>query len=439
MDDKNQLDRETICEFLVESHENLSRLEQDLVQLEKHPHDAALLGSIFRTFHTIKGACGFLAFSTLEKITHEAETLLSQLRDGQRELTPALISLILETVDATRKVLASIEAQSNEGDLRFEDLTRRLRLAASSDPVPEPASADVSKVEVAKKKTRVEEDDYARPSAADANIRVGVLLLDKLMDLVGELVLARNQILQFSAEREDAKLNATSQRLNLITSELQESVMKTRMQPIGVAWSNLPRVVRDMAVSLGKQIQLKMDGADTELDRTIIEAIKDPLIHLVRNSCDHGVELPAIRAAAGKPAQGTMTLRAYHEGGQVNIEVSDDGAGIDIACVRKKRSPVASCDLNRLTSSTIAKPSTSSSCPASPPRRASPTYPAAASAWMWSSPTSKKLAAWLISSAAPVKVAPSKYAYLLRLPSSPVSSSSAAVSVSLFRRSVSLN
>ena len=156
------------------------------------------------------------------------------------------------------------------------------------------------------------------------------------MDLVGELVLTRNQILQFNTEREDAALNATSQRLNLITTELQEGVMKTRMQPIGMVWNKLPRVVRDMAVALGKQIRLEMDGAETELDRTIIEAIKDPLVHLVRNSCDHGIEPPEVRARAGKPPQGRLTLRAYHEGGQVNIEIGDDGAGIDVARVKQK-------------------------------------------------------------------------------------------------------
>ena len=173
-------------------------------------------------------------------------------------------------------------------------------------------------------------------AVADANIRVGVGLLDKLMDLVGELVLTRNQILQFNTEREDAALNATSQRLNLITTELQEGVMKTRMQPIGMVWNKLPRVVRDMAVALGKQIRLEMDGAETELDRTIIEAIKDPLVHLVRNSCDHGIEPPEARVQAGKPPQGRLTLRAYHEGGQVNIEIGDDGAGIDVARVKQK-------------------------------------------------------------------------------------------------------
>ena len=327
-------DQEVIREFLVESHENLSRLDRELVELEKHPKDAALLASIFRTIHTIKGTCGFLAFSTLEAISHQAESLLSQLRDGERELTPSLVSLILETVDATRKVLASVEATGEEGPNRFEELTERRRVAARSKAAPASETAqaqsggdvvpglpadppDDSSERAEGKKP---EDDSAKSSAvADANIRVGVGLLDKLMDLVGELVLTRNQILQFNTEREDAALNATSQRLNLITTELQEGVMKTRMQPIGMVWNKLPRVVRDMAVALGKQIRLEMDGAETELDRTIIEAIKDPLVHLVRNSCDHGIEPPEVRARAGKPPTGRLSLRAYHEGGQVNI------------------------------------------------------------------------------------------------------------------------
>lgn len=374
MDNTCSEDQETIREFLVESHENLSRLDQDLVELEKHPQDANLLGSIFRTIHTIKGACGFLSFSTLEGITHKAENLLSQLRDGKRQLTPALVSLILETVDATRKVLASIETSGKEGSLTFEDLTERLRVAAELNVEPETQSIPVQSVKEAapglkpeppaekispalqegiqpvsekvedrrkgadrrKEERRSEEDAERHSAAVDSNIRVGVGLLDKLMDLVGELVLTRNQILQFNTDREDAALNATSQRLNLITTELQEGVMKTRMQPIGVVWNKFPRVVRDMAVVLGKNIQLEMDGAETELDRTIIEAIKDPLVHLVRNSCDHGIESPEVRLSAGKPPQGTLTLRAYHEGGQVNIEISDDGAGIDIARVKQK-------------------------------------------------------------------------------------------------------
>ncbi len=174
------------------------------------------------------------------------------------------------------------------------------------------------------------------PALSDSNIRVDVGLLDKLMNLVGELVLARNQILQFSSTQQDTSFLNTSQRLNLITTELQEGVMKTRMQPIGNIWSKFPRVVRDLATSCGKQVNIEMEGKETELDKTIIESIKDPLTHLVRNAVDHGVEIPEKRLAAGKPPEGHLLLRAFHEGGQVNIEISDDGAGIDLERVKQK-------------------------------------------------------------------------------------------------------
>jgi two-component system chemotaxis sensor kinase CheA len=172
-------------------------------------------------------------------------------------------------------------------------------------------------------------------SVADSTIRVDVTLLDKLMNLVGELVLARNQILQGNNNQSGASSGA-AQRLNLITSELQEGVMRTRMQPIGVVWNKLPRVVRDLASEVGKQIEIQMEGAETELDKTIIEAIKDPLTHIVRNSCDHGIERPDVRVGKNKKAAGTILLRAYHEGGHVNIEISDDGAGIDQERVKRK-------------------------------------------------------------------------------------------------------
>jgi two-component system chemotaxis sensor kinase CheA len=171
---------------------------------------------------------------------------------------------------------------------------------------------------------------------AEGSIRVDVALLDRLMNLVGELVLARNQIIQSSATRADNALLGTTQRLNLITSELQEGVMKTRMQPIGNVWSKFPRVVRDLAVTCGKQVSIQMEGANTELDKTIIEAIKDPLTHIVRNSVDHGIESPRDRVLADKSPEGRLFLRAFHEGGQVNIEISDDGAGIDPAKLRAK-------------------------------------------------------------------------------------------------------
>jgi two-component system chemotaxis sensor kinase CheA len=171
---------------------------------------------------------------------------------------------------------------------------------------------------------------------ADSTVRINVELLDKLMNLVGELVLSRNQIIQFSENSQDAAMVVASQRLNLITSELQEGVMKTRMQPIRAAWSKLPRVVRDLSASCGKDVIVEMEGEDTELDKTIIEAIKDPLTHIVRNSVDHGIESSTEREAIGKPSSGKLCLRAFHEGGQVNIEISDDGGGINSERVRSK-------------------------------------------------------------------------------------------------------
>ena len=362
-------DQDIIREFLIESSENLARLDNEIVELERRPKDADLLASIFRTVHTIKGTCGFLGFSILEAITHEAETILSQLRAGEREVSGNVISMILEVIDATRAILDEIEHTSLEGSNHYPDLVQRLRAMARSAgfaaeepvmaallpdveretlPIPEkPGSkvwlptktADTSKAAppppAAATAKPIEDNEHHMP-VADSAIRVDVTLLDKLMNLVGELVLARNQILQYNTQNEDSSLNATSQRLNLITTELQEGVMKTRMQPIGVVWNKLPRVVRDIAYSLGKQIRLEMDGAATELDKTIIEAIKDPLTHLVRNSCDHGIERPEIRSRAGKQPQGRILLRAYHEGGQVNIEITDDGGGIDVLKIRAK-------------------------------------------------------------------------------------------------------
>ena len=321
-------DQEIVNEFLLESNDNLGRLDQEMVELERRPRDAELLASVFRTFHTIKGTCGFLGYSKLERVAHQAENVLSQLRAGTLQLTSALASLVLEAVDVLRRHLKAIEASGQEAGEDSSDLCRRLEEAARSGACTPAAPAPQPEVEVAAQK--------ASSGVADSAIRVDVGLLDKLMNLVGELVLTRNQILQFSARQEGTTLSATSQRLNLITSELQEGVMKTRMQPIGVVWNKLPRLVRDVATACGKQIDLEMEGADTELDKTIIEAIKDPLTHIVRNCGDHGIERPEVRQGRGKAVQGRIFLRAFHEGGQVIIEITDDGGGVDTEKVKSK-------------------------------------------------------------------------------------------------------
>ncbi len=204
--------------------------------------------------------------------------------------------------------------------------------AAEVELVAETAETSVQNTESAETAAAPRQDR----AVAEASIRVDVDLLDRLMNLVGELVLARNQILQFTPREQDSTFSATTQHLNLVTTELQEGVMKTRMQPIGNIWNKFPRVVRDLAISCGKKVRLEMEGKETELDKTLIEAIKDPLTHIVRNSVDHGIEAPDVRKAAGKDEEGVLKLRAYHEGGQVNVEIIDDGGGIDPEKLKKK-------------------------------------------------------------------------------------------------------
>jgi two-component system chemotaxis sensor kinase CheA len=371
-----------VQEFLVESHENLDQLDRDLVALEQEPGSRELLSSIFRTIHTIKGTSGFLAFNRLERVTHVGENLLARLRDGTQVMTPETTNTLLRMVDVVRTLLTAIEESGAEGDVDVEGVIEAVTgcietgnvaakpagsksaptqaapaASAAASPAETPAVAPApaatpamapvvaaevetvpaAAIAVAASAASPEEDQVAgepgagqaRRSIADSSIRVDVDLLDTLMRLVGELVLTRNQMLRAVTSSSEAALVRTGQRLNLITSELQESVMKTRMQAIDHLWSKLPRVVRDLSSSVGKQVRLAMEGRETELDRSLLEAVKDPLTHLVRNAVDHGIEAAADRKAAGKPAEGVLTLRAYHEGGHVIVEVADDGKGID--------------------------------------------------------------------------------------------------------------
>jgi two-component system chemotaxis sensor kinase CheA len=364
-------DSDIVQDFLVESYENLDRLDRDLVGLEKNPQDRDALAGVFRTIHTIKGTCGFLAFNKLEKVAHVGENLLTRLRDGLLTLNPTITTALLGMVDAVRQMLKEIQSTGQDGENDYpelrETLTRLQQGAPApespaalkvSAPIPEPATVSTPVEDAVSEEIAVPsppapgseqpaaaktQEDVAPPAAESRTrdsvsdtIRVGVNVLDKLMTLVGELVLARNQLLQISNTVEDAGLQAVSQRMNLIATELQEGVMKTRMQPIGNIWNQFPRTVRDVALGCGKEVGVEMEGKETELDKTIIEAIKDPLTHLVRNSVDHGIELPADRVKAGKASAGRLILRAFHEGGQVNIEITDDGAGLNADRIRKK-------------------------------------------------------------------------------------------------------
>ena len=344
----NDMD-EIVQEFLVESYESLDRLDGDLLALERDPHSKDTLASIFRVMHTIKGTCGFLGFSRLERVAHAAESLLGGLRDGALEVNPPIASALLATGDALRQMLSNIERTGNDGDEDFLHLVATLeRLRASGGtsanqriPVTPPTPHKTADTPARPAPPQAAEPEHApevaRASVADANIRVDVGILDNLMTLVGELVLTRNHISELTAGTEhDPVLAAAAQHLNSITADLQDGVMRTRLQPINTAWARFPRVVRDLGLALGKQVRVETEGDDTELDRSIIEAIKDPLMHLVRNAVDHGIELPADREAAGKPVEGVVHLRASHEGGQVTIVMRDDGNGIDLNKVRAR-------------------------------------------------------------------------------------------------------
>ena len=327
-------DGDIVKDFLIESQENLDRLDRDLVGLEKNPKDKDALAGVFRTIHTIKGTCGFLGFNKLEKVAHVGENLLTRLRDGQLTLNPEITTALLGMVDAIRQMLKEIDSTGTDGAIDYPELQETLTQLQKSAAPPGAGAAEAVPAQVSPKS--IPPVDAKPRDAAPETIRVGVNLLDKLMMQVGELVLARNQLLQMANTVGDAGLQAVSQRMNLIATELQEGVMKTRMQPIGNIWSQFPRTVRDVAVGCNKEVGIEMEGEKTELDKTIIEAIKDPLTHLVRNSVDHGIEIPADRVKAGKNRAGRLILRAFHEGGQVNIEICDDGAGLNMERIRLK-------------------------------------------------------------------------------------------------------
>jgi two-component system chemotaxis sensor kinase CheA len=333
--------QEATKEFLIETNENLAQIDLDLVTLEQDPAERETLARVFRTLHTIKGTAGFLGLQKLQAVAHAGENLLTRLREGKLIFDRKIANALLAVADAVRQMLAAVETNETDGDGDYSALLGVLTaLQAETPTVPAPASVatrtDQTVAYVTTDGPTADSVETRAPSIADTAIRVDVGLLDKLMNLVGELVLARNQIVQVNTAQENPALTGTVQRLNLLTTELQTGVMKTRMQPIGTIWSKFPRIVRDLALACGKHARLEMEGQDTELDKSIIEAIRDPLTHLVRNAIDHGIETPAERAIRGKPAEGRLALFAFHEGGKVHIEIADDGSGIDPERVRAK-------------------------------------------------------------------------------------------------------
>ena len=375
-------------EFLAETAESLAVLDVELVRFERETSDATILSNIFRLMHTIKGTCGFLGLPRLGAVAHAGENILGKFRDGELDVTPHAVTLILKAIDRIRALLAEMEAHGAEPAGSDAELIGEIdALASGAAPAVEPPANEPAPpelpcfsddgfpvaaellVEVAhamKHEPEIEdelaafadtapvppaqiESALARPEPAAArdnetketasaasSIRVNVDVIENLMTLISELVLTRNQLLQMQRVQKDNEFKVPLQRLSHITSDLQDGVTRMRMQPIGNAWNKLPRIVRDLAVETGKKIELTMQGAETELDRQVLEMIKDPLTHMVRNSADHGIEDGVRRLAAGKPETGTIALNAYHESGHIFIRIADDGRGLDVERIRQK-------------------------------------------------------------------------------------------------------
>ncbi len=338
-----------IAEFLTETNEGLLELDNALVQLERTPDDAELLAKIFRVFHTIKGSCGFLGLDRLGRISHRVEDALGLVRENRAAITPAFVTLLLSAVDRIRNVTTAlaktgqepagvdsdiIEALDKLQGAAVPAVPKRLEpLAAEVPPEPEKPSA-AGDFSSAAERSETRSQPEAVIDTSHQTLRVSVDLLEEMMTVVSELVLTRNQLLQVARVSKDASFSPPLQRLNHVVTDIQEKVMKTRMQPIGNAWSVLPRIVRDVGAELGKKIELEMRGQDTELDRQVLEMIKDPLMHMVRNAADHGIESAEERVAAGKPDTGHIRLNAYHQGGHIIIEIADDGKGLSLQKIK---------------------------------------------------------------------------------------------------------
>jgi two-component system chemotaxis sensor kinase CheA len=339
---------ELLREFLTETAESLDHVDAQLVRFEREPNNGQVLSNVFRLVHTIKGTCGFLGLPRLEALTHAAETLMGKFRDGMA-VTGEAVSLILTAIDRIKTILDGLEKLQREPPGDDTDLIRQLNRAAAraQETNPRLQGERSAASERVADQTALEDGDAAAlrnlaesgdeaGSVASQSIRVSIDTLDQLMTMVSELVLTRNQLLEVLRRHDDSEFNVPLQRLSSVTTQVQQEVMKTRMQPIGNAWQKLPRIVRDLSADLGKDIGLEMVGADTELDRQVLDLVKDPLTHLIRNCADHGIENPDERSAAGKPRRGTIRLTASRQGGYVVIEIVDDGRGLDAARIKAK-------------------------------------------------------------------------------------------------------
>ena len=404
--------QEILNDFLTESNEMLEVLDQRFVTLESDPNNTDLLNEIFRAMHSMKGSAGFLGFNNLVDVAHRGENILNKLRQGEMAVNPAIISIILETIDVIKAIMADIRESGTDSHVPTGAIAAKLDdilngTTAVSAPTAAPAeSVAAPKIEamspaappaapVAPPQTLGEilvtdglaskeqvldaltaqqhqpepktplgeillqakaiteraldqalhkQDKQPKPVEEDATIRVETKRLDSVMNLVGELVLGRNRLIKIGTQLEQQHesdpqvrvLSETLAQLNLVTTDLQLAVMKTRMLPIKKVFAKLPRMVRDLSQKLNKQVHLEMRGEETELDKSVADEIGDPLVHLVRNAIDHGIETPAERQAKGKAGEGQLTIAASQEGNSIVIRINDDGRGIQVEKIKEK-------------------------------------------------------------------------------------------------------
>jgi two-component system chemotaxis sensor kinase CheA len=365
---------ELLSDFLTETTEHIEGAENQLIDFERDPTNEDLLASIFRLLHTIKGTASFLGLERLQKIAHGAETVISELRDGVPP-TDKTVSVVLVAIDRIKQILGEVAVHGEEPPGDDEDVKTLLKdnlpsnagaaqTAAPAETEQAAAAPEAAAAPVAEAAEKVEEPvakpapapekpaAKAKPAAprpakaegegngpgakAQESIRVTVDTIEQIMQLVSELVLTRNQLLELTRQKEEDGLKGPMQRLSALTTDLQDAVMRARMQPVGRLYANLPRLIRELASELGKKIELVTAGADTELDRQLIEVMRDPLTHLIRNCADHGLETPDERVENGKPEVGQIRVAAAHEAGQITISIEDDGRGLNIEKLKAK-------------------------------------------------------------------------------------------------------
>ena len=370
-------DKEIIADFVAESLENLSTIEVKLMDLEQDPSDLDTINAVFRPFHTVKGVSGFLNFNKINKLAHISENLLDKARNGELSIEGEVIDVILESVDILKKMIENVQATLDtgtplEGDIDTGQLIVRIEhfltrsvgedkkllgeilvdkgaisetdLKDAIDVQKKKDGKKLGEILLEKKKVETKEvvsalrEQKKSGQPAALHVKVDAGKLDNIVDMVGELAIAQSMLRQneLIMTSKDRKLDQINNQLNMITSALQKTAMSLRMVPIKNTFQKMLRLVRDQAKKAGKEVQLVMSGEDTEIDRNMVEEIYEPMVHIIRNSIDHGLELPQEREAANKPKQGSIYLKAYHKGGDIVIEVQDDGQGLNREKILKK-------------------------------------------------------------------------------------------------------